>query len=64
MSLCPHGYTAFWDCSICPEPLGTAQLEPICDLCRLPVDRCHCRQDEQLAGELPRPWPNDVKETI
>jgi hypothetical protein len=24
MSLCPHGYTAFYDCPECPEPMGTA----------------------------------------
>jgi len=24
MSLCPHGYRAFYDCPICPEPMGTA----------------------------------------
>ena len=23
MSLCPHGYTAFWDCPHCEEPMGT-----------------------------------------
>jgi hypothetical protein len=26
MSLCPHGYTAFWDCPICEEPMGTAKV--------------------------------------
>jgi hypothetical protein len=24
MSLCPHGYTAFYDCPECPEPMGPA----------------------------------------
>jgi len=23
MSLCPHGYTAFYDCPECEEPMGT-----------------------------------------
>jgi len=27
MSLCPHGYTAFYDCPTCPEPMGTAPSE-------------------------------------
>lgn len=27
MSLCPHGYTAFWDCPTCPEPMGTADAD-------------------------------------
>lgn len=35
MSLCPHGYTAFWDCPTCPEPLGTAAIPTtvMCDWC-------------------------------
>ena len=28
MSLCPHGYTAFWDCPDCEEPMGTRPVEP------------------------------------
>ena len=37
MSLCPHGYTAFWDCPTCPEPMGTApDLEPL----RPDVEQC------------------------
>ena len=34
MSLCPHGYTAFWDCPECPEPMGTADaVGRACDIC-------------------------------
>lgn len=31
MSLCPHGYTAFWDCPTCEYPMGTRN-EPRADL--------------------------------
>lgn len=35
MSLCPHGYTAFYDCPTCPEPLGAAAIPTtvMCDWC-------------------------------
>ncbi len=35
MSLCPHGYTAFWDCPECEEPMGTKPKD------LGPCSRCH-----------------------
>lgn len=37
MSLCPHGYTAFWDCPICEYPMGTRHEQ-------IPIDECDCRE--------------------
>jgi|SRR3989442_8756558 len=33
------------------------QAAEYCSLCTVPVATCHCALDEELAGELPRPWP-------
>lgn len=33
MSLCPHGYTAFWDCPTCPAPMGEGEAPRACDIC-------------------------------
>jgi len=56
VSLCPHGYTAFWDCPTCPEPMGTAAPDvPRCEKCGgtiLPPSSsggkrgtCHCPEN-------------------
>ena len=41
MSLCPHGYTAFWDCPICE-----------CPFCERPQDSCICHL-EPAAPQAP-----------
>ena len=42
MSLCPHGYTAFWDCPTCEEPMGTKPIAPpeldFCSACHEHAD--------------------------
>lgn len=62
MSLCPHGYTAFWDCPICEEPMGTAPSEQHEFGCTAFVGRaCICetlrkeRSHQPLHGDHTRP---------
>lgn len=59
MSLCPHGYTAFWDCPTCPEPLGTARVagdpgdedvQHECANCRDVTDRYDAARHRWLCG--------------
>lgn len=45
MSLCPHGYTAFWDCPECPEPVGTRKVAKTFCLC------CHAEESHVQGWE-------------
>lgn len=63
MSLCPHGYMAFWDCPTCEEPMGTAPNEKHEFGCTAYVGRpCICEtlrkeRHQPLPGDHPRPVP-------
>ncbi len=45
MSLCPHGYTMFFDCPLCD-----------CPGCGRPQDLCNCHDHEVPAAPLVTSW--------
>lgn len=56
MSLCPHGYTAFWDCPTCEEPMGTKPTDTHEFGCTAYVGRpCICEQLRKERDEQKSP---------